>query len=118
MDGRPLEAIRCVERAIRLNPHHPDYYLWALAFAQYSTRRYRDAAASVRRMSSAGTARRILAASLAQLGEIEDARVEAQIFLKENPQFSASAWGRTQPFRREADGEHFVEGYLKAGLPA
>ncbi len=92
MDGRPLEAIRCVARAIRLNPHHPDYYSWALAFAQYSARRYEDAAVSVRRMTSAGSARRILAASLAQLGEVEDARNEAQIFLMENPRFSASEW--------------------------
>ena len=63
------------------------------------------------------SARQILAASLAQLGEVEDARNEAQIFLMENPRFSAAEWGRAQPFRRDADREHFIEGYLKAGLP-
>jgi hypothetical protein len=33
------------------------------------------------------------------------------------PQFSVSAWAKTQPFRDPADLQHFVEGYLTAGLP-
>lgn len=117
MDGRPLEGIKCVERAIRLNPHHPDIYLWGLAFGQYAARRYEDSSASILRMASPGTARRILAASLAQLGRIEEARDEAARFLQGNPEFSARAWGRTQPFRHDADRQHFIGGYLKAGLP-
>ena len=60
---------------------------------------------------------RILAASLAQLGRIEEAKVEAAQFLAAHPQFSARHWANTQPFQREADRQHFIEGYLKAGLP-
>jgi TolB-like protein/Tfp pilus assembly protein PilF len=118
MDGRPLEGIKCSERAIRLNPHHPDVYLWELAWGQYLVRRYEDAVANVRRMTSPGVARRILAASLAQLGRTEEARAEAEKFLQDNPSFSAHDWGRTQPFRHDADRQHCIEGYIKAGLPA
>jgi hypothetical protein len=60
---------------------------------------------------------RILAASLAQLGRSEEAGLEAQQFLARNPHFSIRHWAVTQPFRNESDKQHFIEGYLKAGLP-
>jgi hypothetical protein len=64
-----------------------------------------------------GTARRILAASLAYLGRMEEAHVEAERFLKDNPTFSASNWGSQSPWLHEKDRQHAVEGYIKAGLP-
>ena len=61
---------------------------------------------------------RILAAALAQLGRMTEAREEGREFLLiEFPQFSAKQWGTTQPFRNDADREHFIAGYVKAGLP-
>jgi hypothetical protein len=51
------------------------------------------------------------------LGRIDDARKEAKRFMLANPHFSVSYWSSTQPFRDEAARQHFVEGYLKAGLP-
>jgi hypothetical protein len=68
-------------------------------------------------MSPIGEARRILAACLAYLGRMEEARAEAEKFLKDNPTFSASHWGSTQPFLHEKDRQHAVEGFIKAGLP-
>jgi len=68
-------------------------------------------------MSPLGEARKILAASLAQLGRMEEAHAEAEKLLKGNPSFSASYWASTMPFLHEKDRQHFVEGYLKAGLP-
>ena len=61
--------------------------------------------------------RRILAASLAQLGELDEARTEAELFMMSNPHFTISHWAAHQPFRDEAMREHFVDGYRKAGLP-
>jgi adenylate cyclase len=46
-----------------------------------------------------------------------EAGEEAQAFLLESPHFSARQWGQTQPFRNEADRQHFIDGYIKAGLP-
>ncbi len=60
---------------------------------------------------------RILAASLAQLGRMKEAKAEAAQFLAAHPHFSIQHWGNTQPFQREADRQHFIDGYLKAGLP-
>ena len=45
------------------------------------------------------------------------ARAEAARFLASNPDFSIRHWASTQPFRQETDRQHFVDGYLQAGLP-
>jgi len=34
-----------------------------------------------------------------------------------NPHFTIGHWVESVPFRDEAAGQHFVEGYRKAGLP-
>jgi len=62
-------------------------------------------------------ARRLLAASLAQLGRVEEARAEAEKYLKDNPSFSANYLGSTCPFLHDKDRQHFVEGFIKASLP-
>jgi hypothetical protein len=61
--------------------------------------------------------RRFLAASLAQLGRIDEARREAKMFMVSYPAFRISYWAATQPFQDQALLERFVEGYRKAGLP-
>ncbi len=64
-----------------------------------------------------GAGQSFLAASLAQLGRMEEAHAEAEKFLKDNPSFSASHCGSTEPFLHEKDRQHLVEGFIKAGLP-
>ena len=46
-----------------------------------------------------------------------EARKEARTFLLEFPHFSAKQWGTTHPFCNDADRQHFIDGYVKAGLP-
>ena len=58
-----------------------------------------------------------MAASLAQLGRMEEARREAGYFMFSNPHFTISFWAKTQPARDQATIQHFIEGYRKAGLP-
>ena len=113
-----MEGIADLRKALRLNPHPPGWYYWLLGLAQYAAGRYEDAIETLRheathRMGS----QRILAASLAQLGRLEEAKVEAAQFLASNPHFSMQHWASTQPFRHDQDRQHFIEGYAKAGLP-
>ena len=115
--GQPEEAIQLMKQAMRLNPYHPNWYVWFLGSAQYYARDYEGAIETLRQMSPMGQARRILAASLAYLGRMEEAHVEAERFLKDNPTFSASNWGSQAPWLHEKDRQHAVEGYIKAGLP-
>ena len=84
----------------------------------YAAGRYEEVLEALEGIStSLSGSRRILAASLAQLGDIERARREAGAFLMSNPSFSITHWATTQPFRKEGDLKHFLDGYQKAGLP-
>jgi len=116
--GRPKEAINLVKQAMRLNPHHPNWYWWTLGWAQYLARDYEGAIGTLRQMSPMGEARGLLAASLAQLGRMEEAHAEAEKYLKDNPAgYSASDWASFAPFLHDKDRQHWVEGAMKAGLP-
>ena len=118
LEERAVEGIECAQNAFRLNPYPPGDYYWLLGFAQYSAGHYQDAVDTLRHQAASGPGmRRILAAALAQLGRLSEAQEEAQKFLLEFPDFSAQQWGSTQPFRNDADRQHFIDGYLKAGLP-
>jgi adenylate cyclase len=118
LEGRATEGIDCALNGFRLNPHPPGDYYWILGWAQYAAGQYQDAVETLRHQSAGGPgARRILAAALAQLGRMSEAQEEARKFLLEFPNFSARQWGSTQPFRNDADRQHFIDGYLKAGLP-
>jgi adenylate cyclase len=117
-EGRGVEAIACIEKAFRLNPHPPAYYFWNLGFAQYAAGQYEAAAKTLRNPATYRTAsRNLLAAALAQLGRLQEAREEAKLYLAGNPQFSISHWFENLPFRDMALRDRSAEGMRKAGLP-
>jgi len=118
LSGRPTDALADIQKALRLNPHPPGWYYWFLGQAQYLDRQFDRAVHSLRREETYRTlSRRTLAASLAQLGRLDEARREAEMFMASNPHFTIRHWVESQPFRDEAACQHFVDGYRKAGLP-
>ncbi|MEQ1956423.1 winged helix-turn-helix domain-containing tetratricopeptide repeat protein [Mesorhizobium yinganensis] len=118
LQGQPHDAVELAENALRLNPYPPGWYYWDLGFAYYAAGRYVQAVKALRKEEVGRLpAKRILAASLAQLGQLSEARQEACRFLEINPGFLASRWAASQPFKRDEDRQHFVDGYTKAGLP-
>ncbi len=118
MAGEAEAALAQIEQAFRLNPYPTGWYYWEMGLAQYAAGKYAAAAATLRNDATYGTgSRRILAASLAQLGELEAARSEAGLYQKFNPSFTISRWAAVQPYRDAATLAHFVDGYRKAGLP-
>jgi TolB-like protein len=118
LQGQPHDAVELAENALRLNPYPPGWYCWDLGFAYYAAGHYTQAVRILRKEEVGRLpAKRILAASLAQLGLLTEAHEEARRFLEINPGFLASRWAATQPFRRDEDRQHFLDGYIKAGLP-
>jgi TolB-like protein/class 3 adenylate cyclase/Flp pilus assembly protein TadD len=114
--GRSEESIGLIEKAMQLNPFYPDQYLWHLGGAYFNLRRYEEAIRTVQSMQNPTEGRRLLAASYAQLGQVDEARHHAQKVLEAHPNFSVERWGSVQPDRDEADLAHFLEGLRKAGL--
>ncbi len=109
-------AITHLRQAMRLNPYFPDQYLWHLGGAYYNLRRYEDVIETVNKMNNPTEGQRMLAASHAQLGNMEMARLIADKHREAHPNFSLSRWAKVLPDRLEDDTQHFVEGLKKAGF--
>jgi TolB-like protein len=120
LEGRPEQAVRDGQSAFRLNPHPPSYYYWLFGWILYAAHRYEEVIETLGqgdvRWVGIGS-QRLLAAALAQLGRLDEAHAMARLFLTALPQFTVSSWAKTMPFRDSRDRQHFIEGYLKAGLP-
>ncbi|MGX5801362.1 winged helix-turn-helix domain-containing tetratricopeptide repeat protein [Bradyrhizobium sp. Arg314] len=116
--GHVEDSLEHIRKAFRLNPYPPSWYYLTLGAAQYAAREYEAAVETLRRDETYRTSsRRFLAASLAQLGRLDEARAEVEMFLVANPHFTTSHWVWTEPFRDDATLKHFVDGFRKAGLP-
>ncbi|MDF0698153.1 winged helix-turn-helix domain-containing tetratricopeptide repeat protein [Rhizobium sp. MC63] len=116
--GRVEEGLEQIRKAFRLNPFPASWYYLTLGQAQYAAGQYSAAVETLRRDETCRTSsRRFLAASLAQLGRLDEAQAETELFLVANPGFSIRHWAATEPFRDALTHDHFVEGYRKAGLP-
>ena len=115
--GRLEDAIRIGELAVRLNPSRPDWYLWDIAASKYLSGNYSDALSLLEKMAEPGPAYRLLAATYAQLGRLEDAHRAADELLKINPEFSIERYSSRAPYRDKALLARYVEGLRMAGLP-
>jgi adenylate cyclase len=117
MPGKPDRAVELFEKAMRLNPYFPDWYLWCLADAYDTMGRPEDVIATVKRMHDASEGQRLLAANYAHLGMMKEAEDAVREVMRLHPQFTISAWRERVPHRDKAPLERYVEGLRKAGLP-
>lgn len=115
--GRLDDAIRMGELAVRLNPSRPDWYLWDIAAAKFLSGKYLEALSLLEKMAEPGPAYRLLAATYAQLGRLEEARQAARELLKINPDFSIERYSARAPYLDKALMAKYIEGLRLAGLP-
>jgi adenylate cyclase len=118
--GHPARAIEAVERHMRLDPFYvPLAPLW-LGSAHYTRKQYPQALPALRECVSRAPNLRggqaWLAATYAQLGNIEQARAEAAELLRMEPEWTIEG-SRLGLFKHPQDAEHFFDGMRKAGLP-
>jgi adenylate cyclase len=114
---QPQRSVELMHKAMRLNPHYPDWYLWYLADAYDTLGQSEDAIATVKRMHDPSEGQRILAANYAHLGMMREAEAAAHEVLRLHPTFKISVWRERPPYRDKAILERYVEGLRKAGLP-
>jgi adenylate cyclase len=117
--GRPDEGIEWIEKAMRLNPYHPERFWSHLGRAYFAARRYADAVKAFQRITHADAAHiAFIAAAHAQLGNEAAGKAAAQAVLQRDPAFSVARHMRTQHYKLETDRAHHRDAFLKAGLPA
>lgn len=118
LSGRIEDGLEQIQKALRLNPYPACWYFCHLGQAQYAARDYEAAVETLRREETYRTnSRKFLAASLAQLGQLDEAGREAEMFLVSHPHFTIGHWTSSQPLRDAGVLQHFVDGFRKAGLP-
>ena len=116
--GRGQEAVDWIEKAKRLNPHHPVWYDWNGSFGYYMARDYDKALLGAKRTLTAYpeslSVLRILTATYVEIDNMAKAREVAKKMLEIDPEFKLSNVLNV-PLKREADRERYFGALAKAG---
>ena len=116
--GQAEEGIEWIQKAMRLNPYHPERFWSHLGRAHFVARRYAAAVEAFNRVSRRDhTHHAFLAAALAEMDDTAGAAAQAQEVLRLLPGFSTRTYLATLPYKNESDRQHHREALLKAGLP-
>jgi TolB-like protein/Tfp pilus assembly protein PilF len=120
--GRTEDSFEAAQRAIRLSPRDPSLaiYYGIAGYARFMTKRYAEAIAlareAIRHRGDLTGAYRVLAVSAGMSGDTQTAERALAELRRTQPNISLS-WIATQlPWRNEADREHYLEGFRRAGL--
>lgn len=120
--GRWQEAEEAANRALRYSPRDPlsALYHGAASYAQYVGRNYDNAIQaareSIRLRSDFAGAHRVLVAAAGMAGETAVAAAALQELRRVQPDVSLAWIATAMPIRLDADREHYLEGFRRAGL--
>jgi len=116
MRGRPLVALDWLDRAIRINPIHPDWYNYDRAVALYCAGEYREAALCLEKLAVDTPWRLMrLAACHAMLGNTDRARGLVARMREVGPSYDPMHAARCcMAFEHQSDVDHFVQGVARA----
>ena len=119
--GRATEGVEVVHKAIRLNPHYPDYWVMQLGPIYFDARRYEDAISTLEKLHSKDTigVQLYLAASHAALGHLDEARATMASVIRLDPLATVERLAPTflAPYKNASDRDQLRENLVKAGLP-
>ncbi len=121
--GRPKEALDFVEKAMRLDPHYPAYYLFVLGLAQFGMEQFEAAANSFERALKRNPENYMplihLAAAYGHLGRKQEAAAAVDEINKVLSMFTLEFLNSSRMFKykESVDEDRPLDGLRKAGLP-
>ena len=121
--GEPEESIKNNEIALRLNPRDPSIFFRysGIAMSHYLLGRYSEAKdwahKTINRKPNWRIGHAVLAASLAQLNQLEEAQEAVINYLEHVPNETVSKLRKVLSFKNLDDLKKIEEGLLMAGLP-
>ncbi|MBR1233842.1 winged helix-turn-helix domain-containing tetratricopeptide repeat protein [Bradyrhizobium sp. AUGA SZCCT0182] len=120
--GRWQDSYAAAQRAIRQSPRDPSsaIYYGVAAYAQFVGRNYCEAISlareATRQRGDLSGAYRVLTVAAGMAGKIDVAKAALEELRRTQPNISL-AWIATQlPWKLDADREHYLEGFRRAGL--
>ena len=120
--GRWEEGDVAAHRALRLSPRDPfsAIYCGIAAYAQFVGGNYdeaiRLAREGIRQRGDFVGAHRVLTAAAGMAGQGDLAKVALQELCRAQPNICLAWIERQMPMKREADRDHYLEGFRRAGL--
>jgi TolB-like protein/class 3 adenylate cyclase len=121
--GKPKEAFGFVEKAVRLNPHYPAYYLFVLGLAHFTMERFEEATVLYERALKRNPENYVpmipLAAAHAHLGHRQEAVATIEKLQKALPIiFTLSTLKKSSlwSYKNSADQDRLLYGLRKAGM--
>jgi tetratricopeptide (TPR) repeat protein len=120
--GRWEEADVAARRALRLSPRDPfsAIYYGVAAYAQFIGKNYEEAMRlsreGIRQRSDFVGAHRVLTAAAGMAGEADVAKAALLELRRAQPNISLAWIAEQMPIKHDADREHYLEGFRRAGL--
>jgi tetratricopeptide (TPR) repeat protein len=120
--GRWEEGVQAAYRAIQLSPRDPflALYYGSACMAQFIGHNYEEAMRlariAIRLRSDYAGAHRVLTAAAGMAASPEDAAAALQELRRAQPNISLAWVADHVPIKQEADREHYLEGFRRAGL--
>jgi TolB-like protein/cytochrome c-type biogenesis protein CcmH/NrfG len=120
--GRWQEADLAARRALRLSPRDPfsAIYYGIASYSQFVGRHYdeamRLARAGIRQRGDFVGAHRVLTAAAGMAGEADTAAAALEELRRAQPNISLDWIARQMPIKHDADREHYLDGFRRAGL--
>lgn len=116
--GQPDEGIAWIQKAMRLNPYHPERFWNHLGRAYFVARRYPEAIAALAHLTAPDHLHHaLMAACHAANDDDAPARQHAAEVLRREPGFNIETYLQTQHYKRAQDRDHHYGALVKAGLP-
>jgi TolB-like protein/cytochrome c-type biogenesis protein CcmH/NrfG len=120
--GRWQEADEAARRALRLSPRDPfsAVYMGIASYAQFLGRNYEEAMRlareAIRQRSDFVGAHRVLTAAAGMAGQLDVAKAALKDLQRAQPNISCAWIASNMPIRHDADRDHYLEGFRRAGL--
>ncbi|MGA8498677.1 MAG: winged helix-turn-helix domain-containing tetratricopeptide repeat protein [Xanthobacteraceae bacterium] len=120
--GRWQEAVSAAQRALLLSPRDPlsAVYCGIASYAQFVGRNYdeamRIAREGIRQRADFVGAHRVLTAAAGMAGQTDAAKAALQELRRAQPNISLGWIAKEMPIQHDADREHYLEGFHRAGL--
>ncbi|WP_170385975.1 adenylate/guanylate cyclase domain-containing protein [Ruegeria atlantica] len=115
--GRPDEGAEWIQKAMRLNPHHPARFWSHLGKARFGGKHYEQAIDDFARLPTLDLVQNaFVAASHAWLGNEARAQSHVDAIRAEQADIGINDLVATLHYARDEDLKHFMQGVEKAGL--